>query len=117
MSAPKELEPRVEHVQSTDIVEIPDAPEIPEHLEKAGVTSSQPQPTSVSDDSGQVLIHPAGDDPSAGPIVLPADPSTVTSWSKGSANSSKTWLGVLLERLKLIAWHTGRKVVYNRPQE
>lgn len=91
-----------------EIQEYPDAPEIPAHIEKAGVQVVPSVPASLQDDQGQVVAQSVGNAP---PIQIPADPKVIQGWATGSPSSSLTWLGVFWERVIKKAILLGRKVV------
>ena len=98
------------------IAEIPRAPEIPEHIEKSGVSITQQQVTTqVTDDAGKPLTKsPATDDTT---VTIPADTPTLTGWSKGKIGSSMTWLGVFWLRMVKKAKALGKGVSVNRKSD
>jgi hypothetical protein len=88
---------------------IPEAPNIPEHLEKGGVTTTQSQFTAqVSDDKGAPLIQTPA---SSVTITLPGDPEYLDTLSKGPITSAVTWFGAFWVRMMKKAWTAGVKVV------
>lgn len=84
---------------------------VPETLQQAtGVQVVQKNfKAQVRDDHGQPLIQT----PPAQVIEIapPADSETLEDWSKGSIDSSQTWLGVFWGRIIKKAIHFGWKIV------
>lgn len=84
------------------VVEIPEAPEIPAAVEAAGVASVPSQVQPVHDDSGKPITQPVPA-PSSGPsITIPAlSQDALAQMAKGNAANSQTWFGVFwLKKIK-----------------
>jgi len=92
-----------------EVKTIPQTIEIPEHIEKGGVTPVQHQVTAqVTDDSGQPLIQsPATQNIT---VQIPATDDQLTDWSKGDISESLTWYGMFWLRIKLKALALGKKI-------
>ena len=91
------------------VEEIPQTPEIPPEIERAGVTTTQSQFTAqVSDDQGQPLIQNSQSNVT---ITLPADHDRLTKLSKGSVSDAITWMSAYFLRMIKKAIHFGWKVV------
>ena len=90
------LFPEREKPQFPEGVQIrPEVPEIPERIEKAGVTATPTQFNGqVTDDKGQPLVQPV-----ATTLDVPADTTTLTSWAKGPITSSLTWFAAFWLRI------------------
>ncbi len=94
------------------VQEIPEAPEIPEHIEKGGVISHQSQFTAtVQDDSGLDPIHTPSK--KVVTIKLPASQQQLMVWSKGSPDDSLTGFALFWLRLIKKALHFGWRAVMN----
>lgn len=93
-----------------EVTEIPEAPEVPDYVEKSGV---QPRKTTfsaqVSDDKGKPVIQTPKTKKVA--INLPSDQTTLTKQSKGSVGDSLTWFATFWLRALKKAAHFGWKVV------
>ena len=96
-SVPKEIETRAE--------------DIPEEIEAhEGVKATRSQFTAkVIDDHGKPLT--ASPSTKMVTIVLPADDSQLTKWSKGSTDNAITWLGKFWLRMIKKAVHFSWKMV------
>ena len=90
---------------------------IPETLQqKTGVQVVQKNfKAQVKDSGGQPLIQT----PPAQVITIspPADDNTLAGWSKGSTNSSQTWLAAFWIRIIKKAILLGWKIIGRNPQE
>lgn len=85
------------------VTEIPEAPEIPAHVEQAtGVSSVPTQPRPLQDDTGAVVAQPVPPPPSGPSVTIPAQSQAVLAqMAKGNASSSQTWFGVFwLKKIK-----------------
>lgn len=94
------------------------APEIPEYIEKRGVVPVQTQPKKqqiVVGDKGQPLMQTP--QTQAVTIQIPADPQTLTSFSKGATDDSITWFGAYWLRLIKKALHFGWQIITGRRKE
>jgi len=101
-----------EHVSSVPegVTEIPDAPEIPSHIEKAGVQNVPSQFTKqVTDDNGKPMTQ----SPSTQQVTIsiPATAQQLDDWTKGSPTESITWLAVFWLRLIKKAMHFGWNIL------
>lgn len=93
------------------IKEVPETPVISETLEKAGVKSQPSQITqAVTDDTtGKPLMtSPATQ---VVTITIPATPTQLVDWAKGSPSASLTWFATFWLRLIKKALHFGWKVM------
>jgi hypothetical protein len=98
------------------MTEVPETPEIPSHMESAGVTSVPTQFTQkVTDDTGQALTQSPSTQQVT--ITLPADPTTLVNWTKGTPASALTWLGLFWVRMVKKAAHFGWKVMAKRSSD
>lgn len=108
MVATAELE-KTSDFESPIVETIPDAPTIPAHIEKGGVsTSSAPFTAQVQDDQGGDLIHTPDNSVT---ITLPSEPEALETLSKGQITSAATWFGLFWLRMIKKAAHLGWKVV------
>lgn len=78
------------------VVEIPDAPEIPAHVEQGGVQSTPSQAQPVQDDNGATIAQPVPvPAPQGKTVTIPATSTEeLETLSKGSITDAKTWFGV-----------------------
>ena len=98
------------------VTEVPTAPEIPEHVEKAGVKTRKQQVTAqVTDDSGKPLTKSPVTDDTA--VTIPTDIATLDIWSKGTIGNSITWLGVFWLRMVKKAKALGKSVKIGKSQD
>jgi len=89
----------------------PEEMEIPPEVERAtGVTPTKSQVTAqVADDTGKPLIQtPAAQKVT---IQIPASPTQLDEWSKGSPGASLTWFAAFWMRIIKKAFHFGWKVM------
>ncbi len=92
------------------VVEHPERVEIPEHIEKEGVTPSTSQFTAqVTDDSGRPLIQTPTKP--AVTIQVPADQAQLEDWSHGEPANSLTWYATFWLRMIKKALRFGWKVI------
>lgn len=99
------------------IVEIPQAPEIPPAVEQAGVSAPPTQVQPVQDDNGQTIAQPVPTPPApSGPTVtIPASSQTVLQQlSKGNIANSQTWFGVFWVKKIKKAIKDGISVVFGK---
>jgi hypothetical protein len=98
---------------SEDVKEVPDAPEIPPEVERAGVkpvaTQFQGQ---VRDDSGKPLIQTPQSQQVT--ITLPTDQESLVTLSKGSVVNAVTWLAHFWLRMIKKAGHFGWRIVVRK---
>ncbi len=89
-----------------------ETPEIPEHIEKLGVSATQTQiPVSIiTDNQGQPVIQQQSNAPAV-TITLPHDPTQLTNTSKGSVTDSSTWSAVFWLRMFKMAVLKGWRVL------
>ncbi|QQG47578.1 MAG: hypothetical protein HY044_00605 [Candidatus Woesebacteria bacterium] len=89
-----------------------ETPEIPEHIEKLGVSATQSQmPVSiVTDNQGQPVIQQQSN-ASVVTITLPHDSTQLTNASKGSVSDSSTWSAFFWLRMFKIAILKGWRVL------
>jgi len=100
-------------VQEGVVKEIPDVPEIPKHLEKVAQPAQYQVTAKVTDDSGKpMMTSPATQKVT---ITIPAAPTKLADWSKGSATNSLTWFAAFWLRLMKKALHFGWKIVMKAP--
>ncbi|MBI3397024.1 hypothetical protein HY045_00960 [Candidatus Woesebacteria bacterium] len=104
-----------EREPQSQITEIPQVPEIPPAIEKAGVTAVPNQVSNpVKSDNGQVLTQtPAASTIS---IQLSQPQQNLLVWSKGEVGSSLTWWSVFWIRMVKKAIHFGWKIVTRSSQ-
>ena len=86
--------------------EVPESPEIPEHVEKGGVSPRASQFTAqVNDDRGKPLIT---NSQSTVTITLPTDEASLIAWSKGNIKDAVTWFGRFwlraIKRARKLGW-------------
>lgn len=94
--------------QTPEVSHYPEQVEIPAYIEQGGVQPVPNHPSSLQDpQSGMTVAQNMTMQPA---VVIPADPQTLRTWSKGSSSSSQTWLGVFWERVVKRALLLGRKV-------
>lgn len=97
-----------------DVYVHPKVPEIPEHIEKAGLmqntASSQPFTAQVQDDQGNDLIFTPENAPVD--IVIPDTVQVLEEEAKGNIEESGTWLANFFLRIIKKAIHFGRKIIY-----
>ncbi len=93
-----------------EVKEIPETPEITEVLEKAGVKAQPSQITAqVKDTAGKPLMtSPATQTVT---ITIPATPTQLSDWAKGSPSASLTWFAAFWLRLIKKAIHFGWRVI------
>jgi hypothetical protein len=91
------------------VSEIPEAPEIPAEIEKGGVRAVPVSPTVSLPQTAAVPSITAQPTPQA--VNVPADKTILTSWSKGKASFSLTWLGMFWLRIIKKAIRLGRQVI------
>lgn len=109
MAAP-EYEPQAQQPDvAPEVQHYPEQPEIPAHIERAGVQSVPQHPASLQDPStGQVVAQNTNMQP---PVQVPADPATIHGWASGSPSNSLTWLGMFWERVIKRAVFFGKQIV------
>jgi hypothetical protein len=107
MAAGVESEPR----KKEGLEVRPEEMEIPPEVERAtGATPTQTQVTAqVTDDTGKPLISPTV--PKAVTVQVPASPSQLDEWSKGSPTASLTWFATFWLRIIKKAFHFGWRVI------
>lgn len=97
----------------TEVREVSTTHEIPEHVEKAGVTAVPSDFTAqVADDQGQPLTQ----SPPQKVINVPSDTQTLQTQAKGSVADSVTWLALFWLRIIKKAAHFGWSVVVGKKQ-
>lgn len=109
---------RERHTPSSpkEVTEIPESPEVHEHIEKAGVSTRPSQFTAqVTDDSGNQLIQTPKT--KSVTITLPATKEQLVDWSKGSTESSLTWLAKFWLRMIKKAVHFGWRIVTRKDRK
>lgn len=85
--------------------------EIPEYIEKGGVTPVPTQFTAkVTDDSGKPLIQ-SSDDTTTQTVQLPKTQDELKELSKGSITDSITWFAAFWLRIFKKAVHFGWKII------
>lgn len=107
MAAGVETEPR-----KKGVIEVrPEEMEIPPEVERAtGIVTTKTQVTAqVTDDSGKPLIQTPTVKPTT--IQVPATPTQLTEWAKGSPGQSLTWFANFWLRLIKKAFHFGWRVI------
>jgi len=87
----------------------PEAPEISEDLEKAGVGTRPVQPAQVVSDTGQPLLQPTPTQVKT--IQPPATQSQLASWAKGPPAAALTWFANFWTRTIKKALHFGWRIV------
>lgn len=93
-----------------EVKEVIETPEIPEHIEKAGVRPRDDQfKAQVTDDSGQQLIQTPSTRQVS--ITIPAPQSQLQDWAKGSPSDALTWFASFWLRMIKKAARFGWKVV------
>ena len=111
MVAPQEQEKKPEAPQ--EVKEVVETLDIPEHIERAGVSAVPTQFTQqVSDDSGKPMIQTPQTQTVT--IQIPATPQQLEDWSKGSPIESLTWFAHFWIRMIKKALHFGWKVIMSR---
>lgn len=99
------------------VVEIPQAPEIPPAVEQAGVQTTPSQVQPVQDDNGKTIAQPVPAPPAPdGPTVtVPAPDQTVLKqMTKGNISNSQTWFGVFWIKKIKMAIKDGISVVFKK---
>jgi hypothetical protein len=86
--------------------------EIPEYIEKAGVSPIPTQFKPVKSDDGKILTPTSATDDVV--IKIPATPEELTPLSKGSFLNSITWWATFWLRMIKKAIHFGWKIVMGR---
>src|SRR3990167_5145848 len=99
------------HVTESVVKEIPETPETTPSLQEAGVTPVPTQITAqVTDDkTGKPLMQSPSTQTIT--ITIPASPTQLTDWSKGSPSDSLTWLAPFWLRIIKKAFHFGWRVL------
>lgn len=93
------------------VTQIPEGPEIPKYIEKAGVSVRPSQPNfQVKGDNGQTLVQTPSTQSIS--IQVPSDDATLTAWAtKGSTSDAITWLAAFWLRLIKKALHFGWRIL------
>ncbi len=92
------------------VKEIPETPEIPQYLEKGGVSVTPTQfTTKVTDDSGKPLVQAPATQVVT--ITIPTTQQQLDDWSKGSPDDSLTWFAMFWLRMIKKAFYFGWRVV------
>lgn len=99
-----------------DIEYVPETPQIPEHIEKGGVSTPLTQVTAqVTDDTGQQLIQTPAT--STVTITLPQPQEELEELAKGNIVNAVTWFALFWVRMVKKAFRFGWKVVVNSPKQ
>lgn len=101
--------PEIPHPEVPQVQERKEEFVVPETLQASGVKVVQKTfKAQVNDGKGKPIIST----PPTTVITVtpPADPATLTTWTKGSIDSPLTWLGVFWLRIIKKALHFGWKV-------
>lgn len=91
------------------VKEIPDAPEIPPHLEDVARPVTGQFTAQVTDDQGQPMLQTP--QTTQVTVTIPMDQVQMQSNAKGPAGDSLTWLAVFWMRLVKKAMHFGWRIV------
>ena len=109
MEERKEPQPQAPPIEQI-AKEIPDTDEVSGEMVQAGIKPTQTQFTAkVTDDTGKPMItSPATQNVT---VTIPAAPTQLLNWSKGSPAESITWFASFWLRVIKKALHFGWKVV------
>lgn len=89
---------------------MPEAPEVPPHIERMGVKPAPSQVTAgVTDDAGRQLIQTPATQVVT--IQIPAPQAQLADWSHGSPANSLTWLATFWLRMIKKALHFGWRTI------
>lgn len=92
------------------VEEVVETPEIPPHIEQAGVSVRPTQFTAqVTDDNGTPLVQSPATQVIT--ITIPATQKQLEDWSKGSPVESLTWFAFYWLRMIKKALHFGWKII------
>ena len=95
------------------VKEIPQAPEIPPHIEKAGVQAVSPQTAQVvTDDSGNIVVEDPLEKTDTVVVSVPKSREELEALSKGPVENSITWYALAWLRAIKKALHFGWKLVF-----
>ena len=101
---------------SEEVTFIPETPEIPDYIEKAGVSTTPSQVTAqVADNNGQNMLQTSANQTIT--ITLPASKERLEVLAKGKITDALTWFALFWLRILKKAMHFGWRVIAGAPKQ